>query len=187
MVEVSQSPSCPQPSLSQGLGPGWKKGLKKKKKKNLGWEWSVVLLLQKKWNDINILCLPPSRLLEPAPLPFSPLSCVIIAWLVHTIAQLATKWLCFFIDHTCDPKDFSNKKVNIQQFCPFESHPLPGSLLTSFVMSLATDFLAAWFDPFWIVFPWMSSCLKGDLKWVLLHVRAIGWKERYLEAAEVSA
>lgn len=183
MVEVSQSPSCPQPSRSQGLGPGWKKG-----EKTLGWEWSVVLLLQKKWNDINILRLPPSQSLEPAPGPFSPLSSVTIAWLVHTIADLASKWLCFLVDHTCALTDFSNKKVNIQRLsCPFESHPLPGSLLTSFVLSLAADFLAARLDPFWIVLPWMSSCLKGDLKWVLLRVRATGWKERYLEAAEVSA
>ena len=160
----------------------------RKEKNNLGWEWSVVLLLQKKWNDINILCLPPSQSLEPAPGPLSPLSSVTIAWLVPTIAHLASKWLCFLVDHTCALTDFSNKKVNIQRLsCPFESHPLPGSLLTSFVLSLAEDFLAARLDPFWIVLPWMSSCLKGDLKWVLVRVRAIGWKERYLEAAEVSA
>ena len=181
MVEVSQSLSCPWASLSQDLCPGWRKGEKAwgGGGRNCSGEYSHFF----RRNGMTLTFSPlPSELPEPAPLRFSPLSSVIIAWLVQTTAQLATRWLCFLTDRTCALEDFSNKNVNIHRRSSlFESHPPSGSLLTSFVMSLATDFWAAQFDPFWIVLPWMNSCLKADLKWVLLRGRAVGWKECSLE------
>lgn len=122
-------------------------------------------------------------MLEPAPLHlFPPLESRIIAWLVHVRAQLATKGLRLCTDCICALEDFLHKDLNLQTLPGlFESHPPTGSLLTSFITSLAANFLAAQFEPFWVGLPWMNSCLKADLKWVLLPVRAIGWKEHYPE------
>lgn len=70
-------------------------------------------------------------------------------------------------------EDFSNKDLNVQDtFLPLREPPSHGVPLTSFSMSLATHFWAPLSWP-----PWMNSCLKADLKWVLPHGRAIGWNE----------
>lgn len=56
-----------------------------------------------------------------------------------------------------------------------------GSLLTSSIKSLAAGFSSC---PIWVLLcwpSWMSSCLKADLKWVLLHLRTVGWKEHYAQ------
>lgn len=89
-------------------------------------------------------------MLEPAPLHlFPPLESRIIAWLVHVRAQLATKGLRLCTDCICALEDFLHKDLNLQTLPGlFESHPPTGSLLTSFITSLAANFLAAQFEPF---------------------------------------
>ena len=130
----------------------------------------IFSLLQKKWNDIKVL---PPKMLWPAPRHVPPLYSAVIVWFLWEPTGCP-----YWVVLPYCLGDISNKDLNIQDTClTFREPPSHWACLTSSIVSPAADFLAAQFEPFWVGLPWMNSCLKADVKWVLLHVRAIGWTE----------
>lgn len=73
MVEVSQSLSCPQPSLSQGPGLGLKKGEKALVWGMGGLLWRIFSLVRRSGMTLKFSPSLPHKLLEPTLLYFFPL------------------------------------------------------------------------------------------------------------------